>query len=266
MMTLSLLFIVYNYHQLFRSGGTFLKNLLKLIENLYRESNRSPVNKKDVNNRITNLIVVAALIAGASFAASVEMGSSSNSDSEAATTNTTASISIHGAGAVPVALATSSGHGDGDESQKKKQEASPSLKAFTVFNTIAMYTSITAAIVLCWAQLLDTNLASIDVWAASLLIVIALYASCIAFFATIYMLNDTGGVFLVAITVIQGFFLLILLLRSFQLVVPFRLKKFFILFNYFFHLWVFYFLNWIWSSLKKTRCCARCLHGKMPKQ
>lgn len=159
------------------------------------------------------------------------MGSSSNSGSETATTNTTASISIHGAGAVPFALARSNGHNGGDESQKKKQEVRPSLKAFTIFNTIAMYTSITAAIVLCWAQLLDTNLASIDLRAASLLTVIAFYASCIAFFASIYILTDTGKVFIIAIAVIQGVFLLILLLRSFQFVVPFRMKKLFILDN-----------------------------------
>ncbi|ESR55442.1 hypothetical protein CICLE_v10023458mg [Citrus x clementina] len=220
-------------------------------------SKQSSVNRNDLSNRITNLIVVATLIAGASFAASVQMGSSSGS--ETATTNTTASISIHGAGAIPFALARSNGHDGDDGSQKKKQDVRPSLKAFTVFNTIAMYTSITAAIVLCWAQLLDTNLASIDVWTASLLIMIALYASCIAFFASIYMLNDTGEAFVIAITVIQGVFLLLLLLRSFQLLVPFRFKKLFILLSYFFHVWIFYFLHWIWSSLKKSACCARCL-------
>ena len=134
------------------------------------------------------------------------MGSSSNSGSETATTNTTASISIHGADVVPFALARSNGHDGGDESQKKKQEVRPSLKAFTSFNTIAMYTSITTAIVLCWAQLLDTNLASIDLRAASLLTVIAFYASCIAFFASIYILNGTGKVFIIAIAVIQGSF------------------------------------------------------------
>ncbi|XP_024043068.1 ankyrin repeat-containing protein NPR4 [Citrus clementina] len=196
MMTLSLLFIVYHYHQL--RSPAFLRNLLRLIENLYKTSKQSSVNRNDLSNRITNLIVVATLIAGASFAASVQMGSSSGS--ETATTNTTASISIHGAGAIPFALARSNGHDGDDGSQKKKQDVRPSLKAFTVFNTIAMYTSITAAIVLCWAQLLDTNLASIDVWTASLLIMIALYASCIAFFASIYMLNDTGEAFVIAIT------------------------------------------------------------------
>lgn len=258
MMTLSLLFMVYHYHQL--RSPPFLRNLLRLIENLYKTGKQSSVNRNDVSNRITNLIVVAALIAGASFAASVQMGSSSSSSgSETATTNTTTSISIHGAGAIPFALARSNGPDGDDGSQKKKQDVRPSLKAFTVFNTIAMYTSITAAIGLCWAQLLDTNLASIYVWTASLLIMIALYASCIAFFASIYMLNDTGEAFVIAITVIQGVFLLFLLLRSFQLLVPFRFKKLFILLSYFFHVWIFYFLHWIWSSLKKSACCARCL-------
>lgn len=262
MMTLSLLFIVYIGHQLFQSGGTILGNLFKLIVNLYTTSNETSVDKKD---RITNLMVVAALIAGASFAASVQMSSSHYGDSQTATTNTTASFSIHGAGAAPFALACSNGHGGFDESRKKQHEASW-FKVFTVFNTIAMYTSITAAIHMCSLQLDDTNLASIDLSAASLFIVIALYTSCVAFFASIYVLTYTGRVFIVVMTAIQGVLLWNLLLRLPRLLVRFKDEKCNILSSYATRLFLWYFLNWIWSSLKKNPLCARCLHGKPPKE
>lgn len=272
-MSLSLLFIVYIRHQLFQSGGTILGNLFRLIVNLYTTSNETSVDKKDIKDikkdikdRISNLMVVAALIAGASFAASVQMSSSHYGDSQTATTNTTASFSIHGAGAAPFALASSNGHGGFDESRKKQHEASW-LKVFTVFNTVAMYTSIMAAIYMCTLQLHDTTLASIDLSVASLFIVIALYTSCAAFFASIYMLTYTGRVFIVVMTAIQGVLLWNLLLRLPLFLVRFKDKKRVILSSYYAtRLFFWYFLNWIWSSLKKNPLCARCLHGKPPKE
>lgn len=243
MMTLLVLLIVYIRDQLFQSGRTPFGNLLKLIDNLGRTSNETPVNKKAMKDRINNLLVVAALIAGASFAASVQM-SSSHSESQ---TNTTASIIIRGAGAAPFALPCSNGHGGCDESQKKQRTW---IKVFTVSNTIAMYTSITAAVLLCSLQLLNTKLASLEFSFASLSTVIALYTSCIAFYASIHMSTYTGREFIVVMAAIQGW---ILLFRLPRFIFPFQGEKRYILYVYAFRLASFYFLNRIRISQKKTR-------------
>ncbi|KDO41921.1 hypothetical protein CISIN_1g039828mg [Citrus sinensis] len=243
MMTLLVLLIVYIRDQLFQPGRTSFGNLLKLIDNLGRTSNATPVNQKAMKDRINNLLVVAALIAGASFAASVQM-SSSHSESQ---TNTTASIIIRGAGAAPFALPCSNGHGGCDESQKKQRTW---IKVFTVSNTIAMYTSITAAVLLCSLQLLNTKLASLEFSFASLSTVIALYTSCIAFYASIHMSTYTGREFIVVMAAIQGW---ILLFRLPRFIFPFQGEKRYILFVYAFRLASLYFLNRIRISQKKTR-------------
>ncbi|KAK1568439.1 hypothetical protein Q3G72_024521 [Acer saccharum] len=147
MMTLA---ILYMYHELYRRlcircGRHYILStkssvIIKSIKS------KGGLSKQELNNRIHYLMVVAALITGASFSGFLQMpfsGDRVNSNSA-------------------------------DDWKKEYGFEKWKLGSFMFANMLAMNLSITAALTLCLALLVDNNLAAILVWVAFVLLELAL--------------------------------------------------------------------------------------------
>ncbi|KAK3184159.1 hypothetical protein Dsin_031445 [Dipteronia sinensis] len=145
MMTLA---ILYMYHELYRR--LFPELLQRLCIRCGRNSilstkssviiksikSKGRLSKQELNNRIHNLMVVAALIAGAAFSGVLQMPFSADKE--------------------------------GTDDEKSM------VGRFMFANMFAMNLSITAALTLCLALLVDNKLAAILVWVAFVLLELAL--------------------------------------------------------------------------------------------
>ncbi|KAJ4718667.1 protein ACCELERATED CELL DEATH 6 [Melia azedarach] len=179
-----------------------LMNHCVSVEN--RRLKRDGGSDEDVKKRINNLLVVATVIVGAAFAASIQMASSV-----------------------------------GDANAAKM-----SLRRFYIFETLAMHTSIVAAFLLCWAQLVARYIASSIVHLVFGLLGISLYMTCCAFAVATGMAMRSNEVFMEMIFVIQLIFIVV---QSFVLVpflfVPFKLKEGSILLVYYLRFWCDFHFN-----------------------
>ncbi|KAJ4718671.1 protein ACCELERATED CELL DEATH 6 [Melia azedarach] len=157
---------------------------------LKRESGRN----EDVKKRINNLLVVATVIVGAAFAASIQMASAGGN----------------------------------------VKAAKIALRWFHIVDSVAMHTSIVAAILLCWAQLVAANIASSIVHLVFGLLGISLYMMCLAFTIATGMAMRSSGTYSQMIFVIQLTFTSV---QSFVLIpflfVPCKLKEASILLVYY---------------------------------
>ncbi|KAL5797595.1 hypothetical protein ACOSQ2_002415 [Xanthoceras sorbifolium] len=162
MMTLS---ILYMYHEFFRRLNIKCQ---RIITKTPRMQSKGPLIKADLNNRINNLLVVAALIVGAAFAGSLQM---------------------------PV--------GDDKEVDEYTWWV---LGRFMFANLLAMNFSLTAALALCLALLVNNKLAATMIWVAFVLLELALLCVSSAFWWAIrirswtYELDSITLVFLSFIT------------------------------------------------------------------
>ncbi|KAJ4718669.1 protein ACCELERATED CELL DEATH 6 [Melia azedarach] len=116
-----------------------------------RRLKRDGGRNEEVKKRINNLLVVATVIVGAAFAASIQMASAGGNANEKNSTNAI---------------------------------ANDSLRWFHIYDTIAMHTSIVAAFLLCCAQLVAGYIASSIVHLVFRLLGISLYMTCVAFTIT----------------------------------------------------------------------------------
>lgn len=108
------------------------------------------------------------------------------------------------------------------------------LQMFMFCDTAAMYVSLSAAIILCWAQLVDVNLGSLVVLAASMMVGFSLYMMCLSFLAAVYIgMNDYNRTFIIILMVLQAMCLALLLILSIPLIVPFAWKELAIRLTYF---------------------------------
>ncbi|XP_038694786.1 protein ACCELERATED CELL DEATH 6-like isoform X2 [Tripterygium wilfordii] len=143
-----------------------------------------PPSKEDVSASINSLIVVATLVAGATFAASV---------------------------AIP-----------GGDSEKETKNY---RYAFLIFNTMAMNMAIIAAIILCWAQQGDINIASLAAWGVSWIVGGSLYMLCFAFLSAVLIAVSKYTTFAWIVVVIEGVYIVFHTVLLVPLVMPSRIKQ-----------------------------------------
>ncbi|KAK1578695.1 hypothetical protein Q3G72_032432 [Acer saccharum] len=174
MITLSILFVVHNY-RVSHAHGSLIKRYYKAVKNLRIKS--KPPGKEEFKHRIDNFLVVATLIVGSAFAASVQMANSFSPNST--------------------------------------EDIAKWTRTFAVCVTIAMNDGIIAAFMLCWAQLVDSNLASLIAWLAFVMVGFALYAMSGAFLAATYILMRSDTKFIMAFQIVQAIFLFVQLVMDY---------------------------------------------------
>ncbi|KAK2651098.1 hypothetical protein Ddye_018587 [Dipteronia dyeriana] len=157
MMTLALL---YMYHELFQRWFIRLGRHYRPTKSSGIKS-KSPLSKQDLSNRISNLLVVATLIIGVAFAGFLQM--------------------------------PFKGENPNDESDWVSQYGLDQrmVGRFMFANMLAMNLSITAALTLCLALLVDNKLAAILAWVAFLLLELALFSVSSAFWWAMSIRSQT---------------------------------------------------------------------------
>ncbi|KAJ6952711.1 protein ACCELERATED CELL DEATH 6-like [Populus alba x Populus x berolinensis] len=152
-----------------------------------------PLPKEEIKGRIDSLLVVAVLIAGATFAGVLQLPKSGASN---ITTNSTYNQSI------------------------SEQNEDILRNVYIFSDMVALNSAVMASIILCWAQLYDVKVAAHAVWLASILTGGAIYWMCIAFvFAVAIDVGKSFAFFVVAIAV-GGAFFLFQTLVSIPLIIP----------------------------------------------
>ncbi|OMP07379.1 hypothetical protein COLO4_07388 [Corchorus olitorius] len=139
------------------------------IKKLPKPSQEETISKEDFRQSISNLIVVATLIAGIAFAAAVQMPGSGNSGNTAEMISPSTSVNINPPNQ---AKAKAKLHEENFES---------SINHFAFFISVALQSAILAAITLCWAQVVNINLAIYAGWIASMFVGSALMMMFVAF-------------------------------------------------------------------------------------
>lgn len=99
------------------------------------------------------------------------------------------------------------------------------LRMFVICVTTAMHVALVAAIMLCWAQLVDVNIASLVAFIESAMVGFALYVICFAFLDAMVIGTRHDDTFLKVIVVIQAFYSPFPMILSIPLIIPFSLKE-----------------------------------------
>ncbi|OMO59758.1 hypothetical protein CCACVL1_24620 [Corchorus capsularis] len=136
------------------------------IKQLPKSSQEETISKEDFRQSISNLIVVATLIAGIAFAAAVQMpGSSGKSGNSAEMISPSLSVNPP----------------DQARAQLQEKNFESSINHFAFFISVALQSGILAAITLCWAQVVNINIAIYAGWIASMFVGSALMMMFVAF-------------------------------------------------------------------------------------
>ncbi|GLT64953.1 hypothetical protein SLA2020_374130 [Shorea laevis] len=204
MMTLSVLFVLHLLKTICRQKPQKIssKSEIKLRR----------VDKKLIENRVTGLFVVAGLVAAAAFSGALQIPSTGADETVGPNNNST--TTNHATARWWWSISSSKQPVEG-------KQVEIYLRVFIFLDTVALNLAIMAAIILCWVQLVDVNLASFFVWVASLIVGFSLYTLCLAFgFALLLGLKNNAS-FGVGTIMMEGLFLTVTTALVVPLFIPF---------------------------------------------
>ncbi|CAK7349820.1 unnamed protein product [Dovyalis caffra] len=176
----------------------------KSLQQRFSSTQGKPPRKEETKSRIENLLVVAVLVAGVTFAGAIQLPQlkSTNSSNEhhhdfnsTVPHNTTAFDSPTG---------------------------SSLLDGYLCLDVWALNTSVVAAIILLWTNLNDVKFAPFAVWFSSLMVGGSIYMMCLAFFfaVSIALGGSNYGVFAIIIIVVGVLFFFAQTLLYLQWLLP----------------------------------------------
>ncbi|KAG5233379.1 ankyrin [Salix suchowensis] len=179
----------------------------KYIYERFTVTQGKPPRKQETKSRIENLLVIAVLVAGVTFAGAVQMPQlrgKTNSSDHPREFNSTATAS----GRKSTALDSPTG--------------SSLLDGYLCLDVWALNTSVVAAIILLWTNLNDVKFAPFAVWFSSLMVGGSIYMMCLSFFfaVSIALGGSKYGVFAIIVIVVGVAFFLAQTLLYFQWILP----------------------------------------------
>ena len=164
-----------------------------------------PLPKEEIKGRIDSLLVVAVLIAGATFAGVLQLPRSADlpegGPSNITTTTTTTTNSTQNQGI-------------------SAQNEGILRNVYIYFDMVALNAAVMASIILCWAQLYDVKVAAHAVWLASILTGGAIYWMCIAFVFAVAIDAGKSFAFFVVTIAVGGVLFLFQTVVSIPLIIP----------------------------------------------
>ncbi|GLU06458.1 hypothetical protein SLE2022_234920 [Rubroshorea leprosula] len=198
------------------------------ISNLKLEIKLRRADKKLIENRVTGLFVVAGLVAAVAFSGALQIPGN-GADEKGGSKNNSATSNLATARwwwSLPSSK-------EPVETKLERKQIEIYLRVFIFFDTLALNLAIMAAIILCWVQLVDVNLASFFVWVASLTVGFSLYTLCMAFgFALLLGLKNNAS-FGSGMIMVEGLLLIVMTALVVPLFIPFGYNYLFVRALYF---------------------------------
>ncbi|KAJ6878169.1 hypothetical protein NC651_030800 [Populus alba x Populus x berolinensis] len=211
-------------------------------KSLYERFTRTqgkPPRRQETRIRIQNLLVVAVLVAGVTFAGAIQMPQlRDKNNSTAFYTNTTASRNSTEFNSI-----TNSRQGD-------TSTVSSLLDGYLCLDVWALNTSVVAAIILLWTNLNDVKFAPFALWFSSLMVGGSIYMMCLSFFfaVTIALWGGSNyGVFAIILIVVGIVFFVAQTLLCIQWILPPSVNQIIEgkLSHYVYYIWFFMLVyNW----------------------
>ncbi|XP_061945720.1 uncharacterized protein LOC133669547 [Populus nigra] len=178
----------------------------KSLYERFTSTQGKPPRKQETKSRIENLLVVAVLVAGVTFAGAIQMPQlrdKNNSSEHLQEFNSTATASHNS-----TAFDSPTG--------------SSLLDGYLCLDVWALNTSVVAAIILLWTNLNDVKFAPFALWFSSLMVGGSIYMMCLSFFfaVSIALGGSNYGVFAIIIIVVGIVFFLAQTLLYIQWILP----------------------------------------------
>ncbi|KAG6751267.1 hypothetical protein POTOM_045791 [Populus tomentosa] len=184
-------------------------------KSLYERFTRTqgkPPRRQETRIRIQNLLVVAVLVAGVTFAGAIQMPQlRDKNNSTAFYTNTTASRNSTEFNSITNSTASDT------------STVSSLLDGYLCLDVWALNTSVVAAIILLWTNLNDVKFAPFALWFSSLMVGGSIYMMCLSFFFAVTIALWGGshyGVFAIIIIVVGIVFFVAQTLLYIQWILP----------------------------------------------
>ncbi|KAG6751265.1 hypothetical protein POTOM_045789 [Populus tomentosa] len=178
----------------------------KSLYERFTSTQGKPPRKQETKSRIENLLVVAVLVAGVTFAGAIQMPQlrdKNNKSEHLHELNSTATASRNS-----TALDSPTG--------------SSLLDGYLCLDVWALNTSVVAAIILLWTNLNDVKFAPFAVWFSSLMVGGSIYMMCLSFFfaVSIALGGSNYGVFAIILIVVGIAFFVAQTLLYIQWILP----------------------------------------------
>ena len=179
----------------------------KFLYERFTSTQGKPPRKQETKSRIENLLVVAVLVAGVTFAGAIQMPQlrdKNNKSEHLHELNSTAPASRNS-----TALDSST--------------VSSLLDGYLCLDVWALNTSVVAAIILLWTNLNDVKFAPFALWFSSLMVGGSIYMMCLSFFFAVTIALWGGshyGVFAIIIIVVGIVFFVAQTLLCIQWILP----------------------------------------------
>ncbi|KAH8490409.1 hypothetical protein H0E87_022800 [Populus deltoides] len=184
----------------------------KSLYERFTSTQGKPPRKQETKIRIQNLLVVAVLVAGVTFAGAIQMPQlRDKNNSSAFNTTTTASRNRTEFNSITNSTALDS------------PTVSSLFDGYLCLDVWALNTSVVAAIILLWTNLNDVKFAPFALWFSSLMVGGSIYMMCLSFFfaVTIALWGGSNyGVFAIIIIVVGIVFFLAQTLLYIQWILP----------------------------------------------
>ncbi|XP_034906628.1 uncharacterized protein [Populus alba] len=181
-----------------------------LYERFTRTQGKQP-RKQETRIRIQNLLVVAVLVAGVTFAGAIQMPQQKDkNNSTAFYTSTTASRDSTEFNSITNSTAFDS-------------TVSSLLDGYLCLDVWALNTSVVAAIILLWTNLNDVKFAPLALWFSSLMVGGSIYMMCVSFFFAVTITlwgGSTYGPFAIILIVVGIAFFVAQTLLYIQWILP----------------------------------------------
>ncbi|KAL9380003.1 hypothetical protein Peur_028485 [Populus x canadensis] len=178
----------------------------KSLYERFTSTQGKPPRKQETKSRIENLLVVAVLVAGVTFAGAIQMPQlrDKNNSSE----------HLHEFNSTTTASRNSTAF--------DSPTGSSLLDGYLCLDVWALNTSVVAAIILLWTNLNDVKFAPFAVWFSSLMVGGSIYMMCLSFFfaVSIALGGSNYGVFAIIIIVVGIAFFLAQTLLYIQWILP----------------------------------------------
>ncbi|KAJ6878158.1 hypothetical protein NC651_030791 [Populus alba x Populus x berolinensis] len=158
----------------------------KFLYERFTSTQGKPPRKQETKSRIENLLVVAVLVAGVTFAGAIQMPQlrdKNNKSEHLHELNSTATASRNG-----TAFDSPTG--------------SSLLDGYLCLDVWALNTSVVAAIILLWTNLNDVKFAPFALWFSSLMVGGSIYMMCLSFFFAVSIALGGSNYGVLAITII----------------------------------------------------------------
>ncbi|KAL9342597.1 hypothetical protein Peur_065922 [Populus x canadensis] len=178
----------------------------KSLYERFTSTQGKPPRKQETKSRIENLLVVAVLVAGVTFAGAIQMPQLRD--------KTSSSEHLHEFNSTTTASRNSTA--------LDSPTGSSLLDGYLCLDVWALNTSVMAAIILLWTNLNDVKFAPFAVWFSSLLVGGSIYMMCLSFFfaVSIALGGSNYGVFAIILIVVGIVFFLAQTLLYIQWILP----------------------------------------------